>query len=280
MRIVRSYWRSWRAARLERRAEAARRTADAAAAAAQAVRDRATLEALAGQPLVDLDLYRQALRHRSAVRGQRDSHRYSNERLEYLGDAVLGLVVGAHLYETFPDTDEGFLSRLRAKLVSGAALAHHAREAGFGPLITMSTEMRQSGGEDHATLLADALEAFIGALYLDKGLDAARLFVERTVLNGHDLDALASHRDNYKSVLLEQAQGQGWPQPTYSILAADGASHARIFTVEVYVCGESYGVGQASSKKQAEQLAARAALERLAQNAPSGDGAVEPPPTP
>lgn len=273
---LRTLWRSWRASRLERRADAARRAAEAAEAAAQAVRDRATLEALAGQPLDDLDIYRQALRHRSAVRGQRDSHRFSNERLEYLGDAVLGLVVGAHLYQSFPDTDEGFLSRLRAKLVSGTALAEHARAAGFGPLLSMSSEMRQSGGEDHATLLADAFEAFIGALYVDKGLDAARLFVERTVLAGRDLDALASHHDNYKSVLLERAQGQGWPQPAYHVLAADGASHARVFTVEVHVCGQPYGTGQATSKKQAEQLAARAALERLAHEAPGGDGAAVP----
>jgi len=272
MRALRTIWRSWRAVRLERRADVARRTAAAAQAAAQAVRDRATLEALAGQPLDDLDLYRQALRHRSAVRGQPDSHRYSNERLEYLGDAVLGLVVGAHLFETFPDTDEGFLSRLRAKLVSGAALAEHARAHGFGPLLAMSAEMRQSGGEDHSTLLADAFEAFIGALYIDKGLDGARLFVETTVLAGRDLDALASHRDNYKSVLLEKAQGRGWPQPVYTVLAADGASHARVFTVEVQVRGEAYGTGQATSKKQAEQLAARAALERLATEAPGGDG--------
>lgn len=226
-------------------------------------RERATLARLLGVEPGDLSLYRQALRHRSAVRGQQDSHRVSNERLEFLGDAVLGLVVSAHLYDAFQDVDEGFLSRLRAKLVSGDALAGYAHTLGLGPHLAMSVEMRQQGGEQHATLLADAFEALIGALYLDQNLDAARDFVHRTLLDGRDLARLAARTDNYKSALLERVQASGWPQPTYQVVAEEGASHARTFTVEVIVNGEPLGAGQASSKKRAEQEAAREALDRL-----------------
>ncbi len=270
---VRAWWRSDGSAdRLEARARVAREAADAAEAAARDMRDRAAVEGLIGRPVATLDLYRQALCHRSALRGRGDSHLYSNERLEFLGDAVLGLVVGAHLYTSFPDTDEGFLSRLRAKLVSGAALAERAEEVGIGPVLQMSPEMRQTGGERHATLLADAFEAIIGALYLDFGLEAATAFIHRALLADRDLAALAAAHDNYKSVLLERAQAAGWAQPAYQVVEETGASHARTFTVEVQVRGQAYGSGQAPSKKQAEQLAARAALERLAREAVGGDG--------
>ena len=272
MNGVRAWWHAQRTRWLDRRATAARGRADAMLGAARDVRDRAAVEAFVGMPVGNLALYQQALRHRSAVRGQRDTHLHSNERLEFLGDAVLGLVVGAHLYGAFPDGDEGFLSRLRAKIVSGAALAHHAHALGLGAHLTMSTEMRVAGGEAHASLLADSFEALIGAVYLDRGLNAAQAFVHRTLLDGRDLTALAAAHDNFKSVLLERAQAEGWPQPAYQVLSADGASHARTFTVEVLVRGEPYGVGQAASKKQAEQHAARAALERLAHEFPSGDG--------
>jgi ribonuclease III len=270
---LRAWWRGdGTPERLEARARAAREAAEAAEAAARDARDRTAVEALVGRAVADLELYRQALCHRSALRGRGDSHLYSNERLEFLGDAVLGLVVGAHLYATFPDTDEGFLSRLRAKLVSGVALAERAEEVGIGPLLQMSPEMRQGGGERHATLLADAFEALIGALYLDLGLEAASAFIHRALLATRDLDALAAAHDNYKSVLLERAQAAGWPQPAYQVVDETGASHARTFTVEVHLRGAAYGTGQATSKKQAEQLAARAALERLAREAVGGDG--------
>ena len=267
----RGLWAPRVADRLERRALEARRAAEEAEDTARRLRERTAVEALVGAEVLDLALYRQALRHRSAVRGQKDTHLFSNERLEFLGDAVLGFVVGEHLYRTFPDADEGYLSRLRAKLVSGAALAEHARALDLGPHLAMSAEMRAAGGEAHATLLADALEAVIGALYLDRGVEAARAFIHRALLDGRDLAALAAAHDNYKSVLLERAQASGWPQPAYQVVSMDGASHARTFTVEVLVRGEAYGVGQAASKKQAEQLAARAALERLASEL-SGDG--------
>jgi len=214
-------------------------------------------------PVGDLSLYEQALRHRSLLRSQPRSHLYSNERLEFLGDAVLGFVVGDHLYRHFPDETEGFLTRLRAKLVNGRALAYYAESVALGGLILMSDNMVQTDGRQNQTILADAFEAVIGALYLDQGMPAARRFIHRTMLDRVDLGHLAAKHDNYKSLLLEYVQAEGWLQPQYRVVTEQGPSHDRTFTVEVLVNGTAYGQGQAGSKKSAEQLAAREALERL-----------------
>lgn len=225
--------------------------------------EHARIAVLTGVRPARLDLYQQAFRHRSALRGMPESHRHSNERLEFLGDAILEAVVSEHLYTAFPESDEGFLSRLRAKLVSGKALAQYALRLDLGLYLEMSDEMRAQGGERHATLLADAFEALIGAIYLDLGSAAAWAFVHRTVLDGRDLGALADRTDNFKSALLEAAQGRGLPQPIYRTVRMEGAAHDRTFTIEAVVGGQALGEGQAQSKKAAEQLAARAALERL-----------------
>lgn len=208
-------------------------------------------------------MYEQALTHRSVLRGRPDSHLRSNERLEFLGDAVLGFVVAEHLYRHFPEKDEGFLTRLRAKLVNGKALAHWAETIGLGEQILMSENMAQSEGRHNPTILADAFEAIIGALYLDLGSDAARRFIHRTMLDAVDLQGLAARRDNHKSLLLEYAQAHGWPQPSYRVVAEEGPSHSKTFTVDVILRGEAYGRGTAGSKKRAEQQAAREALGRL-----------------
>ncbi|RMF60009.1 MAG: ribonuclease III, partial [Bacteroidetes bacterium] len=194
---------------------------------------RAAIERLVGMPVHDVALYTRALSHRSVARGRPDSHRYSNERLEFLGDAVLGFVVAEYLYRHFPDHDEGFLTRLRAKLVNGQTLARFAREIDLGPHLRMSDNMAQAGGRDNPSILADAFEALIGALYLDQGPAAARAFIQRVVLDAVDLDALARRRDNFKSLLLEYVQAHGWPQPRYRVTAEEGPSHERTFTVEV-----------------------------------------------
>ena len=211
----------------------------------------------------DLALYEQALRHRSLLRGQPRSHLYSNERLEFLGDAVLGFVVAEYLYRHFPDETEGFLTRLRAKLVNGLALAHYAESIDLGLLILMSENMVQTQGRHNQTILADAFEAVIGALYLDRGINAARRFIHRTMLDHADLTGLAAKRDNYKSLLLEYVQAEGWSQPQYRVVTEEGPSHNRTFTVEVLVNEVPHGRGEAGSKKSAEQKAAREALKRL-----------------
>ncbi len=224
---------------------------------------RAEIERLVDASVHDFSLYERALTHRSVLRGQADSHLFSNERLEFLGDAVLGFVVAEDLYARFPDKNEGFLTRLRAKLVNGSALAGYALNIGLDRLVLMSGNMEQTGGRRNETILADAFEAVIGAIYLDLGLETARRFIHRTMLEVVDLTDLASRRDNFKSLLLEYAQAHGQPQPTYRVVAEEGPSHEKVFTVEVLIGGVSYGTGSASSKKTAEQNAARKALREL-----------------
>lgn len=226
-------------------------------------RTREQFRQLTGLPVQNVPLYEQALTHRSLFRGEPGSYLYSNERLEFLGDAVLGFVVAAYLYERFPDRDEGFLTRLRAKLVNQEALAKAARSLQLGAYLRLSEDVQHVGGQDNPSILADAFEALIGALYLDLGLEAARAFVERVLLASYDLEALARRSDNYKSLLLEFAQARGWPQPRYQVVAEEGPSHARTFIVEAWIGDRQLGRGIARSKKLAEQQAARATLAYL-----------------
>ncbi len=233
------------------------------------------VEALVGASVRDASLYLRALTHRSVLRGHTDTHLLSNERLEYLGDAVLGFITAEHLHHLFPDQDEGFLTRLRAKLVNGQALAAAARRIQLGALLFVSDNVEETGGRQNASILSDALEAFIGAIYLDLGMAQAKSFVYRVLFQDVDLASLAEQHDNYKSLLLEYAQARGWPQPHYRLAGEEGPSHERQFIVEVVVRREPYGRGAASSKKRAEQRAAAEALARLrAEEANLSDGAA------
>ena len=225
--------------------------------------DRSMVKRLTGHPVTDLSLYRRALTHRSVLRGHPDSHLYSNERLEFLGDALLDLVVGEELYETFPSKNEGYLTRLRAKLVNKSALAHYARRIDLGQYLLMSDNAAKDEGRNNPSILADAYEAVVGALYLDSGSDAARSFIYATALDPVDLQDVAAQEENYKSRLLEAMQAEGRPQPTYRVVTETGPSHDKTFTVEACVDDTPYGRGTAGSKKTAEQRAAREALDRL-----------------
>ncbi len=224
---------------------------------------RRRIEAFVGTAVDDLGLYERALRHRSVLRGQPNTHLQSNERLEFLGDAVLGVAVAERLYAEFPDRDEGFLTRLRARLVNGPILASYAEALGLGPLLLLSPNMAQADGRSNPTILADAFEAVLGALYLDQGFAAARGFVFALLDEHIDLEDLAEQRSNFKSLLLEYVQARGQVQPVYNVVAEEGPSHDRRFTIEVCVEGVALGLGRARSKKQAEQEAACEALERL-----------------
>ncbi len=221
-------------------------------------------------PVRTIELYEQALRHRSSLSDTNgDGHAASNERLEFLGDAVLGFVTAEHLYRHFPDGDEGFLTRMRAQIVNGQALAQFASELGLGEMIFMSDAVCRDGGRDSTAILADVLEAIIGALYLDMGEQAARTFVQTRMLARLDLNDLAHVRDNYKSLLLEHVQALGWAQPHYRVVREEGPPHERVFTIDVILHHEAYGRGQAQSKKKAEQKAAAQALDRLRRESPN-----------
>ncbi len=219
---------------------------------------------LVGRTPREAKWYRQALRHRSVLQDDNDLTT-SNERLEFLGDAILGLIVAEDLFSRYPTKDEGFLTKLRARLVNGKTLAQCARSIQLGDHIQLSENMDRAAGRTNRSILSDTYEAIIGAIYLDHGLEAAREFITRSLLQTLDIEELAQTRDNYKSLLLELTQARAWPQPAYGIVTAEGPDHDKSFTIKVSIGDRDLGIGQASSKKSAEQKAARQAFERLNQ---------------
>lgn len=221
------------------------------------------IQRITGEPVGRFEIYVQAMKHRSILRDASDPAEDSNERLEFLGDAVLGLVTAEYLYLRYPDEDEGFLTRLRAKLVNARALATRADALGLGRLVLLSDNMKQARGHSNTNILSDAMEALIGAVYLDQGAEAARRFVQSRLLEPFDMDSLASREDNHKSLLLEYAQARGWPQPRYEVADEVGPGHDREFTVHVVIHDEALGEGVGPSKKIAGQRAAAAALRAL-----------------
>lgn len=199
----------------------------------------------------------QALTHRSAG----GNH---NERLEFLGDAVLGMVIADTLFERLPDAPEGDLTRLRAALVNRTSLAELARATGMEGALNLGQGERKSGGYRRESILADALEALIGAIYRDIGFEAARDFVLRLyAARLADLPSAESLKDP-KTRLQELLQGRGRALPEYRVLGVSGPDHAREFTVEVWLPSEKWSQrGSGSSRRGAEQGAAEMALSRL-----------------
>lgn len=188
----------------------------------------------------------------------------SNQRLEFLGDAVLTLVVSRYLYDRFPDWPEGTLSRVRAALVAAPTLAARARHLGVGEVLRLGKGEQRMGGRDRESNLADALEALVAALYLDGGLEAARALVLRELEPEVEAARTGRLHPNHKAQLLEWAQRWTGQPPEYEVVAEEGPTHARRFRVRVLVGGQAAGEGQGTSKRAAEQQAAREALERLA----------------
>ncbi len=220
------------------------------------------LALLAGREPGRVQLYEQALTHRSALQ-EDEAATDSNERLEFLGDAVLSVIVAEELYSRYPESDEGFLTKLRSKLVNGKTLAACARSIRLGEHLKLSQNMVKTRGRDNRSILSDAYEAVVGAIYLDHGLDAAHEFVNRTLIQSADIENLARTRDNYKSLLLELSQARSWPQPIYEVVSEEGPDHDKTFTMRVLIGIRELGTGTSSNKKSAEQKAARQALERL-----------------
>ena len=223
----------------------------------------AALEERLGYLFRDRLLLVEALTHRSALNeaAGRDARDY--ERLEFLGDAVLGLLVASLLLERFPDKREGELSRLRASLVGEENLARLARSLELGKFVVMGKGERRTGGADRTSILADVFESLLAALYLDGGADEAGRFVER--LFSPLLDTLATDtvgRD-YKTTLQELAQARFGAVPRYELTGVSGPPHDQRFAIAVLLGGDVLGTGEGGSKKEAAQRAARAALERL-----------------
>lgn len=217
-------------------------------------------ETILGHDFARPDLLREALTHRSALHGK-SRRGGSNERLEFMGDRVLGLVIAEWLAERFPAEQEGALGRRLAHLVSQPVLASVADAIGLGAALSAAPGEVRAGVKRRATVLADALEAAIGALYLDGGLEVARSFVRRAWK-----DALAAQLDppkDAKTALQEWAQARGLDLPQYVVAARDGPPHDPRFKVTVTVAGQT-GTGLAGNKRAAEQAAASALLGLIA----------------
>jgi ribonuclease-3 len=205
-----------------------------------------------------------ALTHRSFAFEQ--SVPTTNERLEFLGDAVLGLVVTDLVYRAFPERSEGELAKLRAAMVNMTTLAEVARELGLGETVLLGKGEEQSGGRDKASILADALEAVLGAIYLDQGLKPAAALIERLFWPRVAAYVRGEGERDYKTILQELAAQDVGKLPEYRVVER-GPDHEKEFTATVFLAGRELGRGVGRSKKEAEQRAARQAFDRLAQDA-------------
>lgn len=206
----------------------------------------------------DPKLLSQALTHRSAVNeGQGNSH---NERLEFLGDAVLELVVSDFVYQKYPKHQEGKLTQSRTALVRTETLAKLALELDIPGNIFISKGEKRDKGEYNISLLADVVEAVIGAIFLDRGFEAAKEFIYSTLLVNADKKIKIAIKLDSKSKYQEIIQAKGYSSPTYKIIDISGPDHQRIFTAEVVVNGKPTASGKGASKQEAEQEAAKTAL--------------------
>ncbi len=219
------------------------------------------LENTIGYRFRNQNLLEQALRHPSYANEQ-SPVLADNQRLEFLGDAALGLAVAEILYDNHPDRDEGFLTRFRSYMSNTRYLADCARKAGLGDFMLLGRGEQSSGGADRESNLADTLEAIIGAAYIDGGLEAVKNIVQAVILCPVD-DLPDTWFDNPKGFLQEWAQSRGKSLPSYHIESETGPPHAKYFVVEVTVDGDVAGRGTGSSKREAEIAAAEAALLRL-----------------
>ncbi len=201
------------------------------------------------------ELMEQALTHPSARK------QYNNQRLEFLGDAVLGLLIAEALYQRYPDEQEGSLARRHAALVCGDTLVRIAERIQLGDALQMAESEAQSGGRTTASNLEDVCEALIGAIYLDGGIDAARIWVAAHW--AAEMELLQVPPKDSKTGLQEWAQGRGLGLPVYTVLNSVGPAHAPEFTIRAEIPGVGYRDASAGNKRAAEQLAAKALLDTL-----------------
>ena len=234
------------------------------------------LERKLGVAFRDKSLLQRALTHRSYLNEHPEFPFEDNERLEFLGDAVLDFVTGEYLYHRFPEQREGSLTSLRSVLVRRNTLADFARQWDLGRHLKMGHGEAETGGRNRAATLCAAFEAVIGALYLDQGVDSVQALIEPLIVPQISRTLRERLDKDPKSSLQEFAQGRMHQTPRYRTVSESGPDHAKEFTVEATVGGEVYGTGKGYSKQQAAQEAARAALAHFAeQGASKRDGTEE-----
>ncbi len=212
----------------------------------------------------NIDLLKNALIHSSYANEIR-GNTHSNERLEFLGDSVLSIIVSEHIYNKFPNMPEGELTRMRASLVCEKSLYSFSRELGIGEYLKLGRGEEKNGGRERESILADAFEAVLAAIYLDGGMTAAKKHIMNTVLRDlkhHDDDSFK----DYKTTLQEIIQRNPEECVSYILIDESGPDHNKLFTVEVHLNSNVIGKGSGKSKKQAEQMAARQALELMGES--------------
>lgn len=208
-------------------------------------------------------LFLRALRHRSIVDNDLYESFETYERLEFLGDAVLDLIVTEILFEIYPRENEGHLTKIRAKIVRGDTLCELSRKLRLNEYLEVGERASGQGIELSKSVLSDVFEALVAAIYISGGYKSAFDFVKSTVEKHLDFDKVVNHVDNFKSLLMEFSQSEKWDLPVYKVLSETGPGHNKTFTVAAYVNGKKCGEGKGKSKKKAEQNAAENALLNL-----------------
>ena len=219
------------------------------------------LETAIGYRFKNISLLQNALTHSSYANERWHNSLMSNERLEFLGDSILGMVVAEYLYQSFPNRPEGELTRMRADMVCEKTLASVAARIGLGRHLMLGNGEEQGGGRSRDSILADAVESVIAASFLDGGMDAAKQFIQKFILV--EVPVKQMHNADYKTALQELVQQKKNQVLTYRLVKESGPDHDKKFDVEVFLNGKSVGFGSGSSKKRAEQDAARQATEKL-----------------
>ena len=222
-----------------------------------------TLEEKLGYTFQSPELLENALTHSSCANESRGKLQ-SNERLEFLGDSILGMVVADHLYRNHPDLPEGELTRTRSALVCEESLVEVAQALGLGEYLKLGKGEEAGGGRHRASILADATEAVFAAVYLDGGITAASELIHRVLLDVEREEVVEERRRDYKTLLQERIQRQAGQELTYCMVREEGPDHAKTFVTEVRLNGTAIGEGSGHSKKESEQMAAKSALEKLA----------------
>lgn len=232
---------------------------------------REQIQAILGMKIKNVSYYQRALVHKSIYKAVKryqgnDLQNYllqHNERMEFLGDSVLSLVVANYLFHKYPDKDEGFLTRIKTKLVNGTQLAKLAKSIDLGKHILMSNHVAYIKGRDSQKILEDAFEAFLAAIFNDLGFDAVNSFI-MNIIDTLDFDEILVE-DNYKDILLRYAQHDKVKPsaPEYELISTDGPPHNRKFTIAVVINGEHHCKGTGKSKKEAEQIAAFLTLKKF-----------------
>lgn len=228
------------------------------------LKDTAQLEKSLGYSFNNRELIDEALTHKSFHHENPDKALSHNERLEFLGDSVLGLTVVEYLFNHTPALSEAIMSKIKSYIVRGAFLSDVASELNIGRYLRLGKGEDDTGGRHKANILADAMEAVIGAVYIDSGYAAAREVILR-LLKGKILSVITSGQYcDYKTELQEQSQMAFGVLPEYRVTKQAGEEHSKTFTVNVFIAGERYGSGIGKSKKEAQTAAAKEALERIA----------------